>query len=350
MKRKVLNAVMMKRQYLSNQIETKEEYAKLLKKMQPVAPRYFSRPGEAPSLVHRVEFDDIAFNDRLRGRRTIVKGRFQGGTVGYVYAEDMELYMAAFKKDVGIITFEEAQIHDLLKQEGPLTSKQLKEMTGMLNKEIMPILHKLQKAFIVYEDQIDDDWERGWYVFENEWQGINPNRYTKTEAVSKMIMDFLYLNVYSTIGGMKSWLRLPKRDIKEAIAVLEKNKEIISVTIEDSDYWMCSDDLMLKDRDDITIEPSVYVFHRADFLVKSNEHILKEQFKGLEVLQYILIDGEFKGAVIGHWRQGPHDVEDIVLDLSDEECTKRKDEIIAAVSKHYAPPFSHIKRYNGEEV
>ncbi|WP_105616115.1 hypothetical protein [Vallitalea okinawensis] len=350
MRRKALIAEMMKRQCLSNQIGTKEDYKKLFKKMQPVAPRYFSRPGEAPSLVHRAKFDDIALNDDLRGKRMIVKGRFQGGSVGYVYAENMELYMAAFKKDMGIMTFEEARILDILKQEGPLTSKQLKEMTGMLNKEIMPILHKLQKAFMVYEDQIDDDWERGWYVFENEWQGITPNRYTKTDAISKMIMDFLYLNVFGTIDGMKSWLRLPKRDIKEAIADLEKNKVITSVALEDSVYWMRSVDLNLKESDDMTMEPSVYVFHRSDFLVKSQEHNLKENFKGLEVLQYILIDGEFKGAITGHWRQGPHDVEDIVLNLNDEESAKRKDEILAAVSIFYEPPFSHIKKYNGKEI
>ena len=38
---------------------------------------------------------------------------------------------------------------------------------------------------------------------------------------------------------------------------------------------------------------------------------LKERFGGLEVLQYLLIDRNFAGAVCGHWRIGPHDVEEM---------------------------------------
>ena len=34
----------------------------------------------------------------------------------------------------------------------------------MLVKEITPLCKKLQQAFLVYEDQTDCDWERGFYV------------------------------------------------------------------------------------------------------------------------------------------------------------------------------------------
>ncbi|MDD6036413.1 MAG: hypothetical protein PUC30_09520 [Lachnospiraceae bacterium] len=81
----------------------------------------------------------------------------------------------------------------------------------------------------------------------------------------------------------------------------------------------------------------VYALHRNDFLYKSNEHVLKEQFKPLyehleydhEPLQYLLIDGEFHGAVAGHFRNGPYDLNDVVCDLPDAEA--RKEEILAAV-------------------
>ena len=53
--------------------------------------------------------------------------------------------------------------------------------------------------------------------------------------------------------------------------------------------------------------------HRADPLVKSHSSELKDRFGGEEVLQYLLIDGEFAGAVLGHWRIGPRDVDDILL-------------------------------------
>ena len=61
------------------------------------------------------------------------------------------------------------------------------------------------------------------------------------------------------------------------------------------------------------LPPSVFMLHRSDFLTKSHTSELKRRFGGQEVLQYLLIDGMFGGAVLGHWRIGPHDVDDIVV-------------------------------------
>ena len=36
-----------------------------------------------------------------------------------------------------------------------------------------------------------------------------------------------------------------------------------------------------------------------------------------EPLQYLLIDGEFHGASVGHFRNGPYDLNDVVCDLQD---------------------------------
>lgn len=79
------------------------------------------------------------------------------------------------------------------------------------------------------------------------------------------------------------------------------------------------------------------VRHRNDFIYKAHEHVLKEMAKELtkgleydhEPLQYLLIDGEFHGASIGHFRNGPYDLNDIVCDLPNAES--RKDEIVEAV-------------------
>lgn len=46
-------------------------------------------------------------------------------------------------------------------------------------------------------------------------------------------------------------------------------------------------------------------------------------------LQYLLIDGEFRGASVGHFRNGPYDLNDIVCDLPD--ATNRQTEIIEAI-------------------
>ena len=65
-----------------------------------------------------------------------------------------------------------------------------------------------------------------------------------------------------------------------------------------------------------------------------------------EPLQYLLIDGEFHGASIGHFRNGPYDLNDIVCDLPYAES--RKDEIVEAVR---AVNFGKTpKRFIGKEL
>ena len=61
----------------------------------------------------------------------------------------------------------------------------------------------------------------------------------------------------------------------------------------------------------------------------------------------LLIDGELNGAVMGHMRIGPHDVEDIELQIPPRECASRRREILSVVAKHYCPPRSQIRHYCG---
>jgi len=98
------------------------------------------------------------------------------------------------------------------------------------------------------------------------------------------------------------------------------------------------------------VVPSVFMLHRSDILTKSHVSELKRQYSGQEVLQYLLIDGTFQGAVLGHWRIGPHDVDDIVVELPASERIDRQKEIINAVSWQYRPSYSHILRYDGKEI
>jgi len=94
----------------------------------------------------------------------------------------------------------------------------------------------------------------------------------------------------------------------------------------------------------------VYAMHRNDFLVKSNEHWLKEKYthKYPDTLYYMLIDGGFQGVVAGKFRYTP-EVEDVILDLTEEEAAARKGEILQAV--HYlCGENTQIKRYMGEEL
>lgn len=69
-----------------------------------------------------------------------------------------------------------------------------------------------------------------------------------------------------------------------------------------------------------------------------------------DTLQYLLIDGTFHGATVGHFRNGPYDLVDVILDLPTEDAAMRKDEILEAVYTANFGQGNPIKRYNGEEL
>ena len=132
------------------------------------------------------------------------------------------------------------------------------------------------------------------------------------------------------------------------IQEMERANRIVPQTVEGlGQGWRWVEDAALPEGE---IVPSVFMLHKADFLVRSHMSELKRRFGGQEVLQYLLIDGQFQGAVAGHWRIGPHDVDDVVLTLPAEECAGRREEIINVVAQWYHPPHSHILKYAGEEV
>jgi hypothetical protein len=342
-----INISRIERQNLINKINNYDDYINFFRLIQPVSPIYFSEPGDPPSLVHRTLFDDKKYNDKMRSIRKIIKGRFQGGNVGYVYFDDIEIYIAAYKKEL-TLDFKHDYILKLIRQVGPLTCHQIKDISGMLSKQIMPILHELQKAFILYEDQVDSDWERSWYIFESEFD-VNINKYSKGYAISELIKKTLYLLVFADLNMLKGWLRLTNKDIKTSLDLLIQDGVVNELKIDgNTGYCLSKDSDLINQNQEKQAIDSIFVLHRSDFLVKSSEHILKDLFKDYEVLQYILIDGEFKGAVCGHWRIGPHDVDDIVLLLDESEKVKRKFEIIEAVKMFYKEPFSKIIKYDGK--
>lgn len=139
---------------------TVKQLEALVQSLQPLSTGAHERPGSLPRLLHRTAFDDARATARLRRRRELVKGRFQGGGIGYVLAGDPGLYAYAFRRNLATPNSVQASVLDAVQRAGPLTPRQIKEETGLLNKQIMPALHRLQTAWLVYEDQVDDGWDR----------------------------------------------------------------------------------------------------------------------------------------------------------------------------------------------
>lgn len=322
----------MERQHLIRKA-TPDEYLTLYRDLQPGQNVYWNGFGDPPSLTFRADFDDIAFNRGLQADRSLIKGRFAGGNFGWIVREDLELFAALYRKPLTKPTPAQEIILERIENEGPLNIQQIKEETGMLVKEITPALHRLQEAFLVYEDQYDGEWDRGWYRFGEMFPDCDVHKYTRHDALKIVLQRFAYRQVVFDAAMAKSFYKLPGKDITLAAAELVAEGVFIQTDI----GFMLKSDAELPDTYNPKPMHFVYAMHRNDFLVKSNEYSLKERFKPLyenlpydhEPLQYLLIDGEFHGASIGHFRNGPYDLNNIICDLPGAE--NRKDEIIAAV-------------------
>ena len=207
-----VTALRMRRQHLSEKAG-EADFEKLFRDMSPVPCPYWSAPGSPPRTVFRAAFDDGFFSDRRRSRREIVKGRFAGGSVGYIEPGEWELFAGLYRKPIDRLNTAQRRLLDLLRQEGPMTIGGMKELTGMLVKEIVPQLHRLQEAFLVYEDQTDSEGDRGWYLFEGEFDEVDVSRYTREEALREALPRFAGLQVVFDADMAKSFYRLPGKEI-----------------------------------------------------------------------------------------------------------------------------------------
>ena len=285
---------------------------------------------------------------RWRRTRKLVKGRFLGDGIGYVLADELELYANAFRKPVTRLTENQQRVVDALRACGPMAPRLIKEETGLLNKEIMPALHRLQKAFMVFEDQSESDWERPWYLFEEEWPAVELDECRRESAVIEVLTRFLRANVFATLAQIKDWSRLPVRLLKTIVAQMLEQGVIDDLSIDGLGAgYMLREDRSLPATD---AAESVLMLHKADPLVKAHVTELKSRFGHEETLQYLLVDGELSGAVVGHWRIGPHDVEDVVLLLDEEECKRRRAAVLSAIARVYSPPRSRVRNYCGESI
>lgn len=321
-------ALRMDRQYLNHQANV-EEYIKLYRDTQPGQNIYWNGFGDPPSITYRANFDDIEFNRQRQNSRELLKGRFQGGNLGWIVEEDMELFACMCQKTIDKPSKVQQTLFELIKSKGPLNIQQMKEITGMLVKEITPILHRLQEAFLIYEDQYNGEWDRGWYKFSEKFPNVNLHKYTRIDALKIILQRFSYRHVLFDENMAKAFYKLPSKDIK--LALIELVKENILVIFEDG-YLLKTDYDLLQDNE-YTCPSSVFILHRNDFLVKSNEDWLKKIYNrdGSDILQYIMVDGEFIGAALGQFKYGPNIIEHITIDLSDDEKQQRKETIVEAV-------------------
>ena len=322
-----------------------QAYLNLFKRLQPVSPIFFTMPGNPPNLVHRTVFNDTTMANKLRSDNKIIKARFNGGRIGYIIESDLELYARAFRKPLNKSNLIQEEVLSYIKECNGVMKDQLKEDLSIPNPLISRALKRLQEAFLVYETQLDGDWDTAWFDFESEWMKLEYNDEKDVEAIKQIILVFIEQLVVANLKQIKSWSELNIKTLKNVLHQLETDGLIKTVSFDNATSYILVNDLNIKVTGDIK---SVYMLDKSDYLVRANLTILKEKYKGKEVLQYLLIDGEFKGAVCGHWGFGSYPITDVVLDISDVDAENRHIDILSAIRKYYTKEEHTILQYNGK--
>ncbi|MDR0914455.1 MAG: hypothetical protein LBM65_04750, partial [Oscillospiraceae bacterium] len=216
----------------------------------------------------------------------------------------------------------------------------------MLVKEITPALHRLQEAFLVYEDQNEGQDDRGWYPFAEMFTDVDLVRFSKQEALKTLLVRFAYRLVWFDADMARAFYRLPAKDID---SVLKKMVVENTLAKKDGGYVLTADLELLKTTA-AQVPKSVYAMHRNDILVKCCEPLLKEKYTHSypDTLYYLLIDGQWQGAVVGKFRYTP-EVEDVMLDLPDEAAKTLREEILAAIHM-LCGENNPIKRFKGKAI
>lgn len=348
MNQKILS-LRMERQHLLTKAD-ESEYISLYRDTQPGQNVYWHGFGEPPVLSFRAAFDDMEFNRNRQLERKLVKGRFAGGNLGWIMSGDMELFASLYRKPLARPTPEQTEILTLIENAGPFNIQQLKEETGLLVKQLTPILHRLQEAFLIYEDQYDGEWDRGWYRFGEMFPDVNTERYTRIQALKILLQRFACRTVWFDAAMAKAFYRVPEKEIRNAAGELTEKGILVPW---ESGYLLKDDESLLEKYEPRDIR-GVYALHRNDFLYKIQEPALKQMVKDLtaglpydcEPLQYLLIDGRIRGASVGHFRYGPYDLNDIVCDLPKAE--ERREEILEAVLA--VNPGGEVKYFMGRAL
>ncbi|MCL2171766.1 MAG: hypothetical protein FWB71_06375, partial [Defluviitaleaceae bacterium] len=211
-----IRALQMERQFLTRRAD-KAEYAALYRDLQPGYNVYWNGFGQPPTLSYRADFDDMEFNRNRQRERGLIKGRFAGGNLGWILPEDLELFAAAYAKPLARPNERQSALLELICRE-PMTIRQMKEETGMLVKEITPALHRLQEAFLIYEDQFDGEWDRGWHGFSDMFPDADLARFSCIEAIKILLAKFAYRHIVFDAKMAKSWYKFADKDIKAAMA------------------------------------------------------------------------------------------------------------------------------------
>lgn len=344
-------ALRLQRQRLVGPVQTEQEYQELFRMLSPVMTPYWCCPGDPPSISPRPSFDEKLLCNRLRMEHKLIKGRFQKGNIAYIFADELPLFGAVYQKTVPMAG-QAQEILELFQREGPLTVQGIKELTEMPVKEITPILHKLQTAFLVFENQEDGEWDRAWYLFSERFPETPIDGSKKKDGMETLVLRAARMLVKVSPEMLRSLYGFAAKETKEVLAGLVQAEKLFF----DGEGYLLPEDLQELENLEGDCSGSAFALQRNDYLVRAFETSLKGKYQprgennDWTEIFYLLIDGKFQGAVLGKFHNGPFDLEDVVLDLPKEEAEARREEIVKAIGERADLEASPLRRYQGKLI
>jgi len=166
-------------------------------------------------------FSDNEVADELRSRRQLVKGRFHGGTVGYVHTDDQPLFAAAYKQPLERFDVRQEAAIEALSYAGPLSRRQLRQETGLAHRPLMAAVHRLERAFIICEDQADSAWDRPLHLVSREFPELWTQAPAPEAAQDEVLARLLAAQFFATTTELTAGSGLGKRCVTRTIAALE---------------------------------------------------------------------------------------------------------------------------------
>lgn len=325
------------------------DYLRILAQLAPFRPPANEFPG-TPALLHDRHEDSagataMTVAERVRRNRHVFKARFGGGRVAYVPTSELPLFIAAYRKERDL-TLEAQAVLATLEHEGPLHKPDIAELSGVKGRELSKQLQILQEAFLVYEEQLETEWDNPWYHLEREQGDWLENLPDRGEARREVLRRFTRSYVATTVDEAKAWSGFPKREVAGYLEELVATEHLAKTHVEGWGERYVVTDL---DDSEFEAEQTIAILDPGDPLVVTQAQRLKEAFPGLPVLKYIFIDDRIKGLATGRWGINPYDVDDVIVP-EEERGGQVREEIIGKLRRHFPYPEQRILRFGGEKL
>jgi hypothetical protein len=342
-----IHATRAARQFLapSRRGSSDSDYLEILRTLAPMRPPSYEFPGTPVCLHDRHVASDGAsektVGERVRREGLVVKGRFQHGNIAYVPADEMRLFIGAFKKSKGL-GWDDTAVLETLQREGPLQKKDLGEMCGVKGKLLTAALQNLQANFLVFEQQLETEWDNPWCAIETEHPEWLEDVPEQLEARLEVIKRFTHAHVFSSAQEVKDWSGFTGKDVVLLLEELVKRGHLEKAEVGDwGEHYLASD------YQDTTLEPHSTILDPGDPLSTAQVSYLKADYPKMPVLKYVLLNGEICGLVEGRWGISAFDVTDVHVPEHAREGALRL-EIIEKIRRHFPLPAQRIQKFSGE--